>query len=98
MQRPDMTVAAHYHNSAILRHGVLRRVPLHPSFHGCARQCCLRLTQVKRKAVVGAADVAKTEDLEAFTTSDGIVESVEDDEAQVQHSTFKHLKSAKALT
>lgn len=38
-------------------------------------------------SVVGAADVVKTEESEAFTTSDGVIESVEDEESQVQYIT-----------
>ena len=46
----------------------------------------LRLPKLPRAFIVRAADVVKTEESEAFTTSDGVIESVEDEESQVLHA------------
>ena len=64
-----------------VQHAAPNIVSLCPFTRGRASR--LRLPKVQRAFIVHAADVVKTEESEAFTTSDGVIESVEDEESQV---------------
>ena len=88
-----MTVVSQWNQFSLWRHTALHSPLLSPHTRVVARSRCPRLPKRQRLALNAAADVVKTEESEAFTTSDGVVESVEDKEAQVRHAHTEHLEA-----